>query len=127
MIKLTYEQVLKLYRKMIKTTGGYEGIRDENTLKSSLINAYATFDGNDLYPTIEDKCANICFSIINNHPFVDGNKRMGVYIMLIILELSHISIKYDQTELVDLGLNIAKGIFNQKNIVNWIKQHEIKD
>lgn len=76
---ISVEYILKLHEKMINTTGGSHGIRDINLLKSAIENSKATFDGQDLYPEIQDKCANICFNIINNHPFVDCNKRTGLY------------------------------------------------
>lgn len=71
-ISINYIQ--KLHEKMIDTTGGSYGIRDIELLKSAVENSKSTFDGKDLYPEIEDKCANICYNLINNHAFIDGNK-----------------------------------------------------
>ncbi len=107
MIRIPVEQVLSLHRKMISATGGDIGIRDISLLDSALGNAYATFDGKELYKTIEDKCASICFGIVNNHSFVDGNKRTGIYTMLVLLEYNGILLRYTQKELIDLGLAIA--------------------
>jgi death on curing protein len=123
MKRISTEQVLSLHRKMISKTGGDDGIRDKNLLDSALSNAYATFDGIELYQKVEEKCASICFSIVNNHPFVDGNKRMGIYVMLILLEYNGIALRYTQKELVKLGLGIAEGTYKQDYILNWILKH----
>ncbi|MCX7695387.1 MAG: type II toxin-antitoxin system death-on-curing family toxin [Caloramator sp.] len=101
--------ILKMYKKMIEMTGGTYGLRSLELLESAIENSKMTFEGVDLYPSVEEKCANICYSIINNHPFVDGNKRMGIYIMLVLLEYNNVYIKYTQEELVKLGLDIACG------------------
>lgn len=115
--------VLKLHTKMIEATGGKTGVRDIDLLESALFNAFATFDGIELYPGVEDKCANICYSIVKNHPFTDGNKRMGVYLLLLLLEYNDIVLHYTQPELIDLGLGVAEGRYLQKNIVDWIYTH----
>ena len=120
-ISISY--IIKLHEKLIKATGGSNGLRDERLLESALENSKATFDGADLYPTIEEKCTTICFSLVNNHPFVDGNKRIGVYVMLVLLEYNGIKLNFTQKELVDLGLGIATGELKQNDILNWIKNH----
>ena len=121
---ITINYILKLHKKMITTTGGSHGIRDMSLLKSALENSKSTFGGKDLYPKIENKCASICYSIINNHAFIDGNKRIGIYVMIIILEYNGVKLKYTQDELIKFGLDIAKGDLNQKNILEWIEHHE---
>ena len=126
MIRLTIYQVIKLYSKMIDVTGGEFGIRSHATLKSSLNNAFSTFDGKDLYSDVVDKIANTCFSIINNHPFLDGNKRMGVFVLLILLKLNSIEVRYSQKDLVFLGMGVAKGKLKQTDIVYWINRHKIE-
>lgn len=123
---ISIEYVLKLHSKLIETTGGSSELRDMELLKSSIENSKSTFNGQNLYPTIEDKCANICYSMVNNHPFVDGNKRIGLYVMLILLEYNGIKLKFTQNELINLGLGIAKGDFKQEYIISWIKTHYAK-
>ncbi len=122
---ITIAQVLQLHNKMIRETGGDDGIRDPALLESALYNALSTFDGNELYPSIEEKCANICFCIVKNHPFVDGNKRMGLFVMLILLEYNDVILSYEQNELIDLGLGVAEGRYNQDHIIDWVIKHEI--
>ena len=81
MIFFEYEQVVKLHSSLIEKTGGLDGVRDENLLDSTLKSPFQTFGGNDLYPEILDKAAQLCYSLIQNHPFVDGNKRIGVHLI----------------------------------------------
>jgi len=121
---ISVQYILKMHEKLIITTGGCDGIRDIELLKSSIENSKVTFGGEDLYKTIEEKCSNICYCIISNHTFIDGNKRAGIYVMLILLEYNEIKLSFTQKELVDLGLGIAKGELKQENITQWIKNHK---
>ena len=120
---ITIEYILKLHKKMIDATGGLDGIRNIELLKLAVENSKVTFGGTDLYPMVEDKCASVCYSIISNHAFIDGNKRIGLYVMLILLEYNGIRIIFSQEELIDLGLDIAKGKLKQQDIVKWISSH----
>ena len=117
------DNIITLHKKMIRATGGLSGIRDINLLQSAIFNAQATFYGIDLYPNLESKCAAVCYGVINNHPFVDGNKRMGIYLLLILLEYNDYLVEYSEDELVDLGFGIAKGIISRDDIVLWIIEH----
>lgn len=121
---ISIEYVLKLHLKMIEATGGSHGTRDIELLKSAIENSKSTFGGQELYPSTEDKCANICHNIINNHTFIDGNKRIGIYVMLVLLEYNGIKLKFTQSELIDLGLSIATGEAKQGNILKWIEGHK---
>ena len=124
MKRISIEKILQLHEKMIEATGGDSGIRDIGLLDSALSNAYATFDGVDLFKTVEQKCASICFGIINNHPFLDGNKRMGIFVMLVLLEYNNILLNYSQDKLINLGLGIAQGKYKQEEILQWIESHK---
>jgi death on curing protein len=124
MILLSELHVIGFHKRLIDATGGTHGLRDEGVLKSSLNNAFATFAGEDLYPTIIEKAANICFCLIENHPFVDGNKRIGLFVMLTLLEINEIMLNYAQDELVQLGMNIADGRLTQAQIIDWINDHK---
>ena len=95
--------VILLHEMMFKTTGGASGIRDMAALESALYHSYATFNGKDLYPTIEEKAGRQAYGIIRNHSFIDGNKRTGLFVMLVFLELNGIKLKFSQSELVKLG------------------------
>lgn len=123
MIKITKEKALLLHQVMAEATGGDVGLRDEALLESALEAAYATFDGIDLYPTKEEKAARLGFALISNHAFVDGNKRIGMYIMLSFLELNGIRIDATNEEVAGLGLAVANGSADYPVILAWIKEH----
>lgn len=123
MIFFSIEQVLKIHSSLIEKTGGLDGVRDINLLDSSLQSPFQTFSGNDLYPSIIDKASQLCFSIINNHPFLDGNKRIGVHLTLLFLRINNISLDYTQQELINFGLAIASGKMNQTQIKEWFINH----
>ena len=110
---------------MAEATGGSVGVRDEGLLDSAIEGAFATFDGVELYPSKEEKAAKLGYSLISNHAFVDGNKRIGVYVMLSFLELNGIHIEAADEDVVSLGLGVADGSMEQKDILDWIHKHKI--
>ncbi len=123
MIFFEYEQVVKIHRSLIEKTDGMDGIRDAQLLDSALKTPFQTFGGNNLYPDILDKASQLCYSLIENHPFVDGNKRIGVHLMLLFLKLNNIEVNYSQQELIDFGLDIASGKMSKNDIKGWIIEH----
>ena len=124
MIRLSEEKVKLLYQLMVEATGGTFGIRDENLLNSALEEIFQTFDGKDLYPSKEEKGAMLGYSLISNHAFVDGNKRIGVYVMLTFLEVNGIRIDCSDEELITLGLGLAAGEIGYEGLLDWILDHE---
>ena len=124
MIRFSEEKVKLLYQLMVEATGGTFGIRDENLLNSALKGIFQTFDGKDLYPSKEEKGAMLGYSLISNHAFVDGNKRIGVYIMLTFLEVNGIRIDCSDEELITLGLGLAAGEIGYEGLLDWILDHE---
>ncbi len=125
MIKFSSEKVKLLHQLMAEATGGSVGVRDEGLLDSAIEGAFATFDGVELYPSKEEKAAKLGYSLISNHAFVDGNKRIGVYVMLSFLELNGIHIEAADKDVVSLGLGVADGSMEQKDILDWIHKHKI--
>ena len=123
MIFFEYEQVVKIHRSLIEKTGSMDGIRDAQLLDSALKTPFQTFGGNNLYPDILDKASQLCYSLIENHPFIDGNKRIGVHLMLLFLKLNNIEVNYSQQELIDFGLDIASGKMSKNDIKGWIIEH----
>ena len=89
-------------------------------LDSALFSPLQTFDSEELYPSVIAKIARIAYGIISNHPFVDGNKRMGTYIMLILLELNHINVNFDDNDIVQIGVEVASGKMSYKVLLNII-------
>ena len=84
-----------------------------------------TFDGKDLYPTKTEKAARLGYSLISNHAFVDGNKRIGVHVMLAFLEFNGIHMKFSDEELVEFGLGVASGDIGYEEVLAWINEHAI--
>lgn len=117
MIKITKNIVLSLYKKMVNATGGTVGIRDEGMLESALEAPYQSFDSIELYPTIIEKAARLGYGLTSNHPFVDGNKRIGIYVMLVFLEINGIVIDFNDDEIVNLSLQIAAGCYKYEDVL----------
>ncbi|MCL1833497.1 MAG: type II toxin-antitoxin system death-on-curing family toxin [Leptospirales bacterium] len=99
------------------------GIRDENLLDMSVNSTFQTFGSNDLYATLIDKAAHLLFSLIKNHPFFDGNKRIGVTAMIVFLKSNGIEINCTNEELVELGIGLADGSHGEAYAQEWIKNH----
>lgn len=120
---LNSEDVLYLHSRMIDITGGAKGIRDAGALESAIYHAYASFDRRDLYPTIEEKAARQAYALVRNHPFIDGNKRIGLYVMLVLLEMNGIKLSFTQPELIELGQGLADGSIDSALLLDWIVGH----
>ena len=124
MIKFSSDKVKLLHQLMAEATGGSIGVRDEGLLESAIESAFATFDGVELYPSKEEKAAKLGYSLISNHAFVDGNKRIGVYVMLSFLELNGIHIEASDADVIALGLGTAEGSMKQEDVLEWIEKHK---
>ena len=123
MIKFSREKVKLLHQLMAEATGGSVGVRDERLLDSAIENAFATFGGDELYSSKEEKAASLAYSLISDHAFVDGNKRIGVYVMLSFLELNGIRIEATDDDVIRLGLGTADGSMKREDILAWIRKH----
>ena len=124
MIKLTKEKVMLLHTLISSETGGDPGIRDISLLESALESAYATFDGVELYPTLQEKGARIGYSLISNHAFIDGNKRIGIFVMLIFLEVNGIKLRPANDEVARVGLAVAAGEMKYQDLLDWIIKNQ---
>lgn len=123
MIQLTKNQVINIHSSLIAATGGLDGVRDDCLLDSALQTPFQTFDGLDLYPALLQKAARLGYSLVNNHPFVDGNKRIGIHTMLVFLMLNGVEIECTQKELIQVGLSLADGSMKYKELLNWLSKH----
>jgi len=124
MIKFSQEKVLLLHKLITEETGGDPNIRDLKLLDSALESAFQTFDGCELYPSKEEKAARIGFSLISNHAFVDGNKRIGMYVMLTFLETNGIRINPTVDDVVRVGLAVASGDMKYGELLEWIHDNK---
>lgn len=123
MIRLTTKQVISIHSSLIEATGGMDGVRDMGLLESALEAPFQTFGGKDLYPALIQKAARLGHSLISNHPFVDGNKRIGIHTMLVFLAANGVEIECTQKELIDVGLSLADGTMNAEKLLIWLSSH----
>ena len=124
MIKFSKEKVKLLHQLLAEATGGSIGIRDEGLLDSALESAFSGFGEQEFYPTKEEKGTRLGYALISNHAFVDGNKRIGTYIMLTFLEMNGIRIRCTDEELVHIGLSVADGSMKYEDLLQWVRDHE---
>lgn len=125
MIKFRREKVLLLHQLITEETGGDPNIRDSALLESALESAFATFDGKELYPSKEEKGAKLGFSLISNHAFVDGNKRIGMYVLLTFLEINGTPIDPSSEEVARVGFAVAAGKMNYEELLSWILENRV--
>ena len=124
MIKFSREKVLLLHKLITEETGGDPNVRDIALLESALESAFSTFDGQELYPTKQEKGARLGYSLISNHAFVDGNKRIGMYVLLTFLEVNGIKIHPTVDEVARVGLAVAAGEMKYPELLAWILENE---
>ena len=125
MIKISQEKALLLHNLITEQTGGDPNVRDIALLNSALESAFATFDGQELYPTKQEKGARLGFSLISNHAFVDGNKRIGMLVMLVFLEVNGINLRLTNEEIARVGLAVAAGEMKYEELLDWILENEV--
>ena len=125
MIKFSEEKVLLLHKIMAEATGGSVGLRDEALLDSVLESAYAGFGGQEFYPSKQEKAARLGYALISNHAFVDGNKRIGMYVMLTFLEVNGIRMDCTNADVIHTGLGVASGAMGYDELLAWIREHEV--
>ena len=115
------EEAIQIHALLIQKFGGTTGLRDREALHSALIRPYQMFGGRELYPTAEEKAAAILESIISNHPFLDGNKRLGYVLMKLTLLESKVNIHASQEEFYNFIIEVAMGKSDIRKIAEWIK------
>lgn len=122
---LSLPEVLDLHERILATSGGGVGIRDFGALESAIAQPHACFGGNDLYPDLVAKAAALCFSLVMNHPFVDGNKRIGHAAMetFLILNGGEIDASVDEQE--QTILTLAAGEMGRESFSQWVRQYAI--
>ena len=121
---LSKRQVLMLHEQLITETGGIQGLRDEGLLESALAAPFQSYADVDAYPSVQQKAARLCYGLVMNHPFVDGNKRIGAHARLVFLLLNGIELCYRQEELSDIILMVASGKSGYETLFEWINTHE---
>lgn len=125
MIKISREKALLLHKLLTDETGGDPGLRDAALLESALESVYQTFGGQELYLTKEEKGARLGYSLISNHAFVDGNKRIGMYVMMTFLEVNGVRIDPAVDEVIRVGLAVASGEMDYGELLEWIRENKV--
>lgn len=123
---LNKRQVILLHQQLINEIGGSPGLRDEGLLESALAAPFQSFGGIDAYPSLQQRAARLAYGLVNNHPFVDGNKRIGAHTMLVFLALNGIELSYTQEELASLFIAVASGDKGYEEILDWLIDHEVE-
>ena len=123
MITLTKEQIFILHKCIYDRYGGSYGLRDEGLLDSALMAPFQTFAGEDLYPEDKDKIAHMAYALIGNHPFSDGNKRIGALVLLTLLQINGYMVESTNKDLTELIYRVAQGAGNDRDIRVWIEDH----
>ena len=121
MITLDLKKTLDLHRLMTEQTGGDPGLRDAALLEGALAAPFQTFDEQELYPSLEEKGARLCCSLIADHAFVDGNKRIGMFALLVFLALNDAPICPPVPEVARVGLAVAAGQMRYDEVLCWIR------
>ena len=122
MICLKRDEILLIHEKLIERYGGSFGIRDENLLDSALNVPFQSFGGVEFYPTILEKAVRLCFGLVKNHPFVDGNKRIGAMALLSTLDLNDIPIRTNNPELIEVILSLSSGEIDYEGLLRWVQE-----
>lgn len=120
---LSKRQILMLHSMLIAQSGGLDGLRDEGLLESAINTPLQTFAGQELYPTVLEKAARLGYGLIHNHPFLDGNKRIGTHAMLVFLDINNIALSYVDDDLIAAILRVASGDMDESELLEWLKSH----
>ncbi len=117
------KRILKLHSDLIKNFGGLDGIRDENLFEFAIENPFQIFGGKDLYPTLIEKAARLGYGLIKNHPFFDGNKRIGTHTMLVFLKINKIKVNYNDEDFIKIIYGVADNSVTYEDFLNWLEVH----
>lgn len=123
MNRLTKKHILNLHSQQIEIFGGSDGVRDKNLLDLSVESAYQTFDGKYLYKDVVSQAVHLGYSLVMNHPFIDGNKRIGAHAMITTLYINDVEIDYSQEELIEVIMGIASSNLTEDDLLAWVENH----
>jgi death on curing protein len=123
---LTVGEVLELYNRVMKQSGGLVGILNLGSLESAVAQPRMIFNGEDLYATVVEKASALGYSIIQNHPFIDGNKRAGHAALEIFLLLNGYEISASVDEQTEIVLGVASGKIDRKTFTEWLENHIVE-
>jgi len=122
--RLGKQQVLLMHGQLLAQTGGLPGLRDEGLLESALSAPFQGFEDVEAYPSLPQKAARLCYGLVKNHPFMDGNKRIGAHAMLVFLAINGVELVYTQEELSAVILAVASGKQGYEGLLRWLVEHQ---
>lgn len=120
---LTESQIMRLHKSLVEVYGGSPAIRDRGLLISAISSPFQTFGDVEIRPSLLEKASRLGFGLIKNHPFADGNKRIGTHAMLVFLALNNVELQYNDKDLTNLIINIASGMKDEKFLLEWLRRH----
>lgn len=125
-IQFTIQDIYELHKQLENAFILSSGVRDENLLASAVNTPFQTFMGNDLYPSLYDKAAQLCYGIANNHPFTDGNKRTALHSMYVYLIINGFDITATQLDVENMIIDIAAGNMTNTELVQWLQKNSVE-
>ena len=125
-IQFTLQDIYELHTQLENAFVLSSGVRDENLLASAVNTPFQTFMGNDLYPSIYDKAAQLCYGIANNHPFTDGNKRTALHSMYVYLIINGFDIMATQQDVENMIIDVAAGNMTNTELVQWLQKNTVE-
>ena len=125
-IQFTLQDIYELHAQLENAFILSPGVRDENLLASAVYAPFQTFMGNDLYPSIYDKAAQLCYGLANNHPFTDGNKRTALHSMYVYLIINGFDIISTQQNVENLIIDVAAGNITNVELAQWLKENTVE-
>ena len=125
-IQFTIQDIYELHKQLENAFILSSGVRDENLLASAVNTPFQTFMGNDLYPSLYDKAAQLCYGIANNHPFTDGNKRTALHSMYVYLIINGFDITATQLDVENMIINVAAGNMTNTELAQWLRENTVE-
>ena len=125
-IQLTVQDIYELHRELEDAFVLSSGVRDKNLLASAVNTPFQTFMGSDLYPSLYDKAAQLCYGLANNHPFTDGNKRTALHSMYVYLIINGFDITATQQDVENMIIDIAAGNMTNTELVQWLQKNTVE-
>ncbi len=123
---LSIEEVVELHRRVVEQAGGSLGLRDRGALESAVRQPLQSFAGEELYPTLLEKAAALGFFLIANHPFIDGNKRVGHAALEVTLMLNGFEIAASVAEQESIIIQVASGKVSREEFTTWLELHVVE-
>ena len=118
---ITKSIVIDFHRRIIESTGGEHGIKDEQSLDAAIQGVYQSFDGKDMYPTVVGKATRLCYVLNTSHAFIDGNKRVAMHVLAVVLRFHNVHYQPSNVDVVEVGMAVAENRMDYEALLVWVK------